>query len=161
MVTVFKTFHRFSCWVSFISSLCRGVQRNRGTRLGQVCWGEEKGRGGVPFSSQVRSLDRKLKDHSKISYNFISIISSLPQSLCPCFEFCSNCWFCLKLLRRFVKINLWISLTCYMDLSKYMDFSEMLPGFVKVVYIFLALSQTKPSWSLIKISKLFAASVLN
>ena len=97
-----------------------------------------------------------------------------------------------KLLHGFVKINKWISRSCYVDLSKlingflqvvtwicwnwYMDFSKWLYGFVKVakwicfdccmdlsklLVAFLALYQTKPSWSLTRISTLVEASALS
>ena len=77
-------------------------------------------------------------------------------------------WISNKLLYGFCKIDTWISLSCHMYLSKdcYMDFSEVLNGFVKVgfsklFYAFIDLCQTKPSWSLTKISKLVEASSLN
>ena len=43
-----------------------------------------------------------------------------------------------KLLHGFVKIDTWISLSCYMDLSKLlqMDLLKLLHGFVKVVLCF-------------------------
>ena len=41
-----------------------------------------------------------------------------------------------KLLHRYVKIETWISLSCYMDLSNlshvYLDLLKLLEGFVKV-----------------------------
>ena len=59
----------------------------------------------------------------------------------------------------------WNSQNCFVDFCKSlihicqnMDFSKLLHGFV---YVFLALGQTKPSWSLTKISKQVEASALN
>ena len=52
----------------------------------------------------------------------------------PHFEFCSNGWIWLKLLHRFVKIDTWISLSCYMDCKNCcMDLSKLSHGFIKVV----------------------------
>ena len=70
----------------------------------------------------------------------------------------------------FVKTVTLISLSCHMDLSNFYMYSSKLPhGFAKVVkvdllkllYVFIVLCQTKPSWSLIKISKLVEASALS
>ena len=73
-------------------------------------------------------------------------------------EFCSNCLYCQScymdfsnLFNGFVKINTWISLSCYMDLLKNMDLSKL----------FYFSCQTKPNWSLAKISKFFEAFSLN
>ena len=63
-------------------------------------------------------------------------------------------WFCQnwymgfsELLYCALKVALWICLSCYMDLSNFF-------------YVFIALFQTKQSWSLNKISKLVEASIL-
>jgi len=50
--------------------------------------------------------------------------------------------------RTIVKVTTWICWSCYVDLSK-------------LFYVFLDLCQTRPSWSLTKISKLVEAAVLN
>ena len=85
-------------------------------------------------------------------------------------DLCCQKWYMdfSRLLDGFVKIDAWISLISYMDLSKltwisqqfYMDSSKLLGWFVKVVTwigqtysMHLALYQTKPNWSLTKISK--------
>ena len=92
-----------------------------------------------------------------------------------------------KLVHKFVKIHTWISLRCFMDLSNfkfhawislsyYMDLSKLLQGYFKVVkgrsqkkytdlskLFFICISRpltNKPSWSLIKISKLVEASAI-
>ena len=54
-----------------------------------------------------------------------------------------------------VKVVTWICQSCYLDLSK------LLLGFVKLFCVFLVLCQSKPRWSLTKISKLVEASALN
>ena len=103
--------------------------------------------------------------------NHCRVTESLSQSR---FEFCSYRWICQscymyfsRLLHGFVKVDMLISISCWMDFSKliiwsgYMDLIKLLNGYVKVFYVFLALCQTKPSWSLTKISKLDEASALN
>ena len=52
------------------------------------------------------------------------------------------------LLLGLVKVTTWICWSCYVDLSK-------------LFYVFLDLCQTRPSWSLTKISKLVEAAALN
>ena len=53
-----------------------------------------------------------------------------------------------KLTQRFLWVVAWICQSCYMDLSQ-------------LFYVSLALCQTKPNWSLTKISKRVEASALN
>ena len=82
----------------------------------------------------------------------------------PLVEFCSNRCICQssemgffklshvymdlsKLIHGIVKVATWICKSCYVDMSK-------------LIYLFLTLCQTKPSWSLAKISKLVEASAL-
>ena len=68
-------------------------------------------------------------------------------------------------LDGFVKIDIWISQSCYMDLSKSIHgfpfFLHVSFVLLHILHVFLALSQTKPNLSLTKISKLVEASALN
>ena len=66
-------------------------------------------------------------------------------------EFCSN-WFFQSCCMDFSKL--------YVGFVKIDIFSKLLCGFVKNFHVFLAIFKTKPSWSLITISKLVDASAL-
>ena len=102
-----------------------------------------------------------VKDLSKFLHGFLQVVTWICQNWYMDFS---------KLLYGFVKIDWCIFLSCYMDLSKLIlgfIYIKLLHGFVKVVFLFLALCQIlqilqrKPSWSLNKISKLIKASALN
>ena len=70
-----------------------------------------------------------MKAVANLGWFFIGLKSDhcLAFSLSPLVEFCSTCWICqiccidfsMFLLNGFIKIETWISLSCYMDLSKF------------------------------------------
>ena len=85
----------------------------------------------------------------------------------PLVEFCANCWICQsgfdKLINRFLQVIVWIDymdlLICY-GVAKWICF-DCCMDLSKLLFVFLALCQTKPSWWSTKISKLIEASALN
>ena len=85
----------------------------------------------------------------------------------PLVEFCANCWICQsgfdKLINGFLQVIVWIDymdlLICY-GVAKWICF-DCCMDLSKLLVVFLALCQTKPSWSLTKISMLVEASALN
>ena len=111
-----------------------------------------------------------------VQLSFLSDPSPIIESPCQPLSL-SSCWILRKLLdlsKWIWQIDKWITPSYCLDLSKwYMDW---LYGFVKVakwicfdccmdlsklLFVFLALCQTKPSWSLTKISMLVEAPALN
>ena len=85
----------------------------------------------------------------------------------PLVEFCANCWICQsgfdKLINGFLQVIVWIDymdlLICY-GVAKWICF-DCCMDLSKLLFVFLALCQTKPSWNSTKISMLVEASALN